>query len=121
MLMLINDVPKLPADGHKNISTTMALHVCSPLNIYVPASDSAQDELSDKDKDMVAELIKSGIPTIVLYSGKFHLSEWTQRLGDRLEGYPESDIWVIKYWFVSFTFSPPSHQQTSSLVNPVKV
>ena len=79
-------------DGHKD-SGKIRLHVCSPINFFVPASDSIE-ELSDKEKDMVTELLKSGIPTIILYSSAISISDFRLKLGDRLDGVSDKDIWV---------------------------
>ena len=80
-------------DGHKD-SGKIRLHVCSPINFFVPTSDSIGEELSDEEKDMVTELLKSGIPTVILYSSAISISDFRLKLGDRLDGVSDKDIWV---------------------------
>ena len=55
----------LTTDGHRENCKNVSLHICSPVNFYVPATGSILDE-SDEDKKMLAEILKSGIPTILL-------------------------------------------------------
>ena len=42
------------------------------------------EQLSDDDKDMIAQLLKSGIPTVLLYNSSSPLDEFKEGLGNRL-------------------------------------
>ncbi|KAL5254996.1 hypothetical protein ACHWQZ_G014443 [Mnemiopsis leidyi] len=62
-LMLVKELAKtFDEDGHRENCRNVSLHVCSPLNFFVPAPGPINDE----DKKVLEEMLKSGIPTILL-------------------------------------------------------
>ncbi|XP_063682437.1 uncharacterized protein LOC134817234 [Bolinopsis microptera] len=96
-LVLVKELAKTFDDDEHRDSCKFRVNVCSPINFFVPTSDSPEEELSDEEKDMVTELLKSGIPTIVLYSSAISISDFKLKLGDRLDGVSDNDIW-IRVW-----------------------